>query len=74
MSTPTDDQVARLPRWARTYIELLEARTARSETTVLIKAGVVQGFVMTRAEVRSFEAVEASSVERDLAQLQGEKP
>lgn len=74
MSTPTDERVARLPKWAREYIEGLEARAVRSETPLRIEAGVVQGFVLTRSEMRSFKMVEEASIRRDILRARRERP
>jgi hypothetical protein len=73
--SPTDKQVARLPRWAQAYIHGLESRIERSETPLKIEAGVVQGFVLTRAEVRCARMVAESQMRREVADIvRGRKP
>lgn len=73
MSTPTDERVSKLPRWARVYIHELERRIDNGMSMDL-RPGAVNTLVMTRSEVRNMKMVEASSFRREVLRAQREKP
>lgn len=55
--TPTDERIARLPKWARVYIEGLEDRIDR-DGSVDLRPGAVNWIVQTRREMRAARMLE----------------